>query len=168
MSHPARLAIVLLTAAFFAFGWRYDLALVSGDSMQPTYSTGDLLLVDTWAYGEAGPHRGDILVARHGKEWIVKRVVGLPREWVQIEDGLLLVNRSPMPEPYSIRPGPLVIAPGWLREGRYAVVGDNRNVFVEECIHRVLGLSDMKGRVVAALPFGFLARLVFESGGENS
>ncbi len=39
--------------------------LVSGDSMSPLYSNGDIILLDTQAYVEQHPVVGDIIVCKH-------------------------------------------------------------------------------------------------------
>ena len=68
------------------------LVRVVGESMAPTYRSSDLLL--TRPVGRAGARlqRGDVVVFRHGELRMIKRVVGLPGDLVELEAGRLFVN----------------------------------------------------------------------------
>ena len=66
------------------------LVRVAGESMEPTYHSSDLLL--TRPVGGAGLRRGDVVVFGHGGLLIIKRVVGLPGDSVELEAGRLIVN----------------------------------------------------------------------------
>ncbi len=66
------------------------LVRVAGESMAPTYRSSDLLL--TRPVGRAGVRRGDVVVFRHGGLRMIKRVVGLPGDLVELEAGRLFVN----------------------------------------------------------------------------
>src|SRR5665811_1102725 len=68
------------------------LVRVVGESMAPTYRASDLLL--TRPVGRAGARlqRGDVVVFRHGELRMIKRVVGLPGDLVELEAGRRFVN----------------------------------------------------------------------------
>src|SRR5665648_1193569 len=72
------------------------LVRVAGESMAPTYRSSDLLL--TRPAGRAGvrARRGDVVVFRHGEVRMIKRVVGLPGDLVELEAGRLFVNGEPV------------------------------------------------------------------------
>lgn len=72
------------------------LVRVAGESMVPTYRSSDLLL--TRPVGPAGVRvrRGDVVVFRHGEVRMIKRVVGLPGDLVEVEAGRLFVNGDPV------------------------------------------------------------------------
>lgn len=72
------------------------LVRVAGESMAPTYRSSDLLL--TRPLGRAGvrARRGDVVVFRHGELRMIKRVVGLPGDLVELEAGRLFVNGEPV------------------------------------------------------------------------
>ncbi len=129
----------------------FRLAMVVGESMLPGLLTGDLLLVDKKAYCQSEPQRGDIVLAHYGKELIVKRVVGLPGEEVALTQGYLFVNGQALREPYAIQPGPLAIGPGGLFPGRYALLGDNRDLDVNQSVHAITTKEGIVGKVVWAL-----------------
>jgi signal peptidase I len=104
---------------------------VEGQSMEPNLHSDQRLVVEKVSYRFHGPQRFDIVVLKlpsQGDELLIKRVVGLPGETVEIRDGLIYVNGEPLDEPFAngdTRPG---------RTGRVMVpplhvfvLGDNRN-----------------------------------------
>ncbi len=81
--------------------------VVVGDSMLPALRSGDVLFVHRGTYDHSEPTRGDIVVARYRSEWIVKRVVGLPGESVEVIEGAVQVNGSPVSANHAVVPGRL-------------------------------------------------------------
>jgi signal peptidase I len=73
-------------------GLPIGLVRVSGGSMAPTLRSSDLLV--TRPVGRAGLRvgRGDVVVLRHGGVRMVKRVVALPGDVVELEAGRLFVD----------------------------------------------------------------------------
>jgi len=68
--------------------------LVRGYSMEPTLHQEERLLVEKLSYRFHAPQRGDIVVLKVAQEPIplVKRVIGLPGETVEIRQGKVYVN----------------------------------------------------------------------------
>src|SRR2546426_158793 len=83
--------------------------VVVGNSMQPTFKTGDLVFVDRRAYRETDPRRGDVVVIPYRNELVIKRIVGLPGEELELKGGLLYVNGLPLQENHSGTSGDLDI-----------------------------------------------------------
>ncbi len=117
---------------------------VVGRSMHPTLCDGDRILVSRLAYRLRRPRRGEIVLLRraaggaHTPESI-KRIVGLPHEWVQIVAGEVRLDGCPLAEPYLPSPvseaeqamlaAALALTPPceWrLGPDEYVVLGDNR------------------------------------------
>ncbi len=100
--------------------------------MEPTVLSGQWLLVNLGAYRRSGPLRGDLVITRlpDGKpRRLLKRVVGLPREVLTIEDGSLYLNGDHHPESYLAgRPSGLGLHhQSWtLGDEDYFLMGDNR------------------------------------------
>lgn len=140
--------LIGLTALLVLGRTRFSLCLVQGDSMLPGLRTGDLLIVDKRAYRDAELKRGDLVVAKSGGELLVKRVVGLPGEELELRLGELYVNRVARAEYYPVEPGRLTLRRGRLFEDRYALLGDNRNVNVPTSVHAVVSKHQIVGRVV--------------------
>lgn len=130
---------------------QFSLALVKGESMHPGLSSGDLLLVDKLAYRAAGPERGDIVVARHGTDLIVKRLVGMPGEQVELRRGTLYVNGFRRAEEYPLERGTLILGKGRLFENKYALLGDNRSLPNSVSVHAVVSKDQIVGKVVRSV-----------------
>lgn len=80
--------------------------LVRSGSMRPALEPGDLVL--TMRMHRPGRlRRGDLVVFRspHLDEVLVKRLIGLPGERVELSDGLVRIDGEPLPEPYARRSG---------------------------------------------------------------
>ena len=78
--------------------------LVDGNSMYPTLIHGDHILVDIAAYtSDSQPNRSDIVVLMDpGQPGVrcVKRIVGLPNEYIRINNPFIMVNEKQIHEPY--------------------------------------------------------------------
>lgn len=109
-----------------------DLYVVRGQSMTPTFSEGDRLLVSPIVGRSYSFVRGDVVVVRDrsdGNRRHLKRLIGFPRESIRQSDGVLLLNDLPLDEDYL---GGLPAAIGlddhtWnLENGEFFLLGDNR------------------------------------------
>ena len=105
-----------------------------GQSMDVTLSGGDVVLINTLAYQLGGPETGDIISFRpNGSESsrsIIKRVIGLPGQTIQITEGMIYIDGKVFLEqknyPSIINPG-MAADPIKLGDKEYFVLGDNRN-----------------------------------------
>lgn len=107
-------------------------ARVPSESMEKTIMTGDRFFGNRLAYLFNDPERFDIVVFKYPddeSQLFVKRVIGLPGETVEIKEGKVYINGSDIPLDDSFTPetpmgnyGPYVVP-----EGRYFMLGDNRN-----------------------------------------
>ena len=68
------------------------LVRVAGESMAPTYRSSDLLIARSVGGAGAPVQRGAVAVFRHDTLRMIKRVVGLPGDLVELEAGRLVVN----------------------------------------------------------------------------
>ncbi len=107
--------------------------IVDGASMDPTFKTGEYLIVDELSYHFKDPARGSILIFKYPKDpskYFIKRVIGLPGEKVVIKDGNVTITDSagtdiPLTEPYVKfeKKDNLTYI---LDKDEYFVMGDNR------------------------------------------
>ena len=136
----------LVVVSFVLFKFVFIPIRVEGNSMMPTYRNGRISFINRLAYHWHGPRRGDAVAA--GTEGmytvLLKRVVGLPGERIEIRRGKVLVNGIPLIEPYArgrdIPPRNEIL----LRDDEYFVIGDNRDVSICFPVHR----SDIIGKAV--------------------
>ncbi|MDD6616330.1 MAG: signal peptidase I [Lachnospiraceae bacterium] len=125
--------VVLFTAAWLFLHYVGESTQISGESMYPTLSDGDDLVVDKVSYQFTDPGRFDIIVFpfQYQKDtFYIKRIIGLPGETVQISDGKIYINGRLLEEDYGYEeiknPG-LASSPVTLGQDEYFVLGDNRN-----------------------------------------
>lgn len=150
------LAGVLLVRIFMLVFTR-----VLGHSMKPTLHTGDWLLVWKLGYRFRQPRRFDVIVCHYPDEhhkrfrWlpkaVVKRVIGLPGETVEIVQGAVLINGEALEQDVTpawlSRPHP----PVTLGEDEYYVLGDNRRNSRDSRSVGPVRRRDITGRAVCIL-----------------
>jgi signal peptidase I len=100
--------------------------------MLPNLVSGQRLIINSQAYVSQNPNRGDIVVFPNPKNDTVdfiKRIIGLPGEYISLKDSNIFVNNRLLEESYlkKIYP-PITFEPRqWiLEENQYIVLGDNR------------------------------------------
>ena len=112
-----------------------EIRYIPSDSMQPTLEVGDRLLVEKLSYRFHSPQREDLVVfktppgleAQNLHDDLIKRVIGLPGDTVQIHDGQTLINGKVISEPYLKEKSTYNYGPVTVPQQQYFVLGDNRN-----------------------------------------
>jgi len=102
---------------------------VDGFSMNPTLQDGEYVLVSKVTYRLGQPQHGDIIVFKYPGEPpqdLIKRIIGLPGDSVQVNGSNVYVNGQPLAEPY-IAAAPMYQGQWQVPEGFLFVLGDNRN-----------------------------------------
>lgn len=103
--------------------------IVSG-SMEKTIMTGDRVMGTRFAYWFSEPERQDIVIfysPDKSTKTLIKRIIGLPGDWIEIYDGVVYVNDEPLEEPYLWEEMEGSYGPYQVPQGCYFVLGDNRN-----------------------------------------
>lgn len=131
----AEVVLIALVTVFFIRTFVVQPFLVSGASMEPTFSNGHYLLVDEATYRFRAPERGEVLVFRYPGDkssFFIKRLIGLPGETVTIHNGSVSVTTASgtftLSEAYlppQLKTSGEVVTK--LGTDEYFVLGDNRN-----------------------------------------
>jgi len=102
--------------------------VVYGQSMEPSLHENERVIVDKVSYHLGVPSRGDIVVFPVEDEPLplIKRVIGLPGDTVEINHSQVRVNGVALREPYVSGPTVGDMAPVRVPEGSVFVMGDNR------------------------------------------
>jgi len=106
---------------------------VVGDSMLPTLSDGQYVLARSSPAPAGRVCRGDMVVLRNPtgiKGIYVKRIIGLPDEYIRLDGGQVYIDDVPVEEPYLVggQYSRRWHAQQWFTErDEYFVMGDNRN-----------------------------------------
>jgi signal peptidase I len=170
-------AAVIVGAVLFALVIRSTTVAtykIPSQSMEPTLHgckgcTGDRVIVNKWSYRLHDIHRGDVVVfGRPPRETnttikdLIKRVVGLPGETIEIREGAVFVNQQRLNEPYinpACPPMPNV-APITVPAKHIFVMGDNRCASEDSRIFGPVAQSLVVGRATARIfPFDHLGWL---------
>lgn len=137
------LIVVLVALAIRSF--LVEPIRVDGNSMVPTLSDSEDMLVEKVSYWFNGPSRGDIVICFYPgyTESCVKRVIGLPGETVSVIGGKIYIDGSPLDES-AYWNGEIIGDAGPVTVGarEVFVVGDNRN-----------GSKDSRNSSVGCIPY---------------
>lgn len=125
--------LIVIAAMFLIIKYVGQRTVVIGHSMEPTLQDLDNLITDKITYRFRDPKRFDIIVfpfKDNRATLLIKRIVGMPGEIVQVIDGNVYVNGYALEDNYGnavmTDPG-LAADPVVLKEDEYFVLGDNRN-----------------------------------------
>ncbi len=138
--------ILSVLLAFIVIVFLYQPVQVEGTSMMPRLANHERIFINKFLYRFEPIQRGDIVVFWYpvdpSKSYI-KRVVGLPGEWVGIRGGRVEVNAKALAEPY-VPPQYLDqkdYPPVYVEPDHYYVLGDHRESSNDS---RVWGTVDQK------------------------
>ncbi len=141
---------------------------VRGQSMEPTFESGDYLIIDEISYRFRDPQRGEVVVFKYPgnpSQRYIKRIIGLPGERVEIEEGKVIIynqkGRQILNESEYLPPG--IFTPGEIKvtlaEEEYFVLGDNREASADSRRWGPLRRKEIIGRVFLRLwPITALAK----------
>jgi signal peptidase I len=101
---------------------------IDGNSMNPTLFNGEYLIINNFVYDLDEPQHGDVIVFKHPRNELnlIKRVIGLPGDMVEITNGQVSVNGVALDEPYIEAP-PSYNNSWVVPDDQLFVLGDNRN-----------------------------------------
>lgn len=145
---------LLSLAVFLALHLSVQNFRVEGSSMVPTLNEGQYIIANKIIYsrvstdtlasflpfiqpsGEAGslytfhpPEHGEIIIFNFPPDQsrdLVKRVIGLPGDTIEIQSGHVIRNGEPIEEPYVVNKDSRTYDPVEVPENSYYVLGDNR------------------------------------------
>lgn len=122
-----------------------DVVKVHGPSMENTIQDGDKLVL----LKKAEPNHGDIVVVHmDGSKNIIKRVVGLPGDEIEIRKHELYRNGEKIKEPYIKESMELEeMEKVKVEEGTVYLMGDNRNVSADSRMYGAFSMEEYRGKV---------------------
>jgi signal peptidase I len=123
---------------------------VDGQSMEPNLHNRQRLIVDLVSYRFRIPKRGEIIVfdtPNHASTTpLIKRVVAIAGDTIEIQEGGVYINGGRLDEPYLMEPTlgifPLTLIP----EEHVFVLGDNRNNANDSRAFGAVPLGNILGR----------------------
>ena len=138
---------------------------VTGSSMSPTLQNDQLIL----CVKSSSLKRGDIVAFYYNNKVLLKRVIGLPGETVDIgEDGTVYIDGEALDESSYLDSGSLskgsveIDLPVSVSEGRILLLGDNREISIDSRSSSIglVAEDNIIGKVVFRIwPFDSIGRL---------
>ncbi|TET37237.1 MAG: signal peptidase I [Dehalococcoidia bacterium] len=122
--------ILLAVAIFLLLQSTVQSFKVEGFSMEPSFHNGQYLAVNKAVYWFGDPQRGEVIVFRsleNPDRDLIKRVIALPGETVEIKEGRVYIDGAPLDEPYIIEEPDYTYPSRQVPPDFYFVLGDNRN-----------------------------------------
>lgn len=130
--------------------------VVNGASMEPTFESGDYLIIEKMSYRSEMPTNQDIIVfkseledALGNKKDLIKRIIGVAGDHVVVEGGSVYLNDVLLTETYlssEFTNGRVdVVVP----EGYVFVMGDNRGVSVDsrQASVGMVSITSIRGKI---------------------
>lgn len=118
--------IIILILVLLIKASVFSLMRVNGPSMETTLLNRDVMILDKISYKFTDIKRFDIVVIDIGDEYIIKRVVGLPKEKVSYKNNTLYINGKKVKENFKHAETEDFENTEKLKENYYFVMGDNR------------------------------------------
>jgi signal peptidase I len=168
--------VVAVILALFVRTWVFQAFKIPSGSMEPNLLVGDHLIVNKMEFAPAATaldrallpgravRRGDIIVFKSPEQPdrdLIKRVIGLPGDRLEMHRKKVYVNGAPLTEPYAVfleppsTEGPPrtddlreEYGPVTVPAGQYFMMGDNRDNSQDSRYWGFLPLSYVKGRAL--------------------
>ena len=154
-----KLVLEVAVLALIIYLFVFQISIVKGASMAPTFAEHDRLIIDKVTYRVRSIRRFDVIVFRGGprepRKDYIKRVIGLPGETVQLRDGRLLIDGELVVQDFSFQNlvGESLGAIS-IKDGHYFVLGDNRPHSTDSRVNGRIGqvpAENIRGRVRARI-----------------
>ncbi len=133
--------------------------IVNGGSMDPTFTTGDYLLIDEVSYKLHAPERGDVVVFRAPPEpdkFFIKRMIGLPGDTVTIKGSVVTITNAEYPKGFTLSE-PFITHESsndmsvTVPTDQYFVLGDNRSGSYDSRSWGFVPKANIRGRALLQL-----------------
>jgi signal peptidase I len=149
-------AVVALSSYFFATNYIFQSVVVDGDSMNPTLSNAQRLMLNRVEYAFREPQWGDIVVIKDPEDGglSIKRIIAIQGQTVELDGGSVVVDGIPLKENYvpkgvrtysyrvrdheRVNCGP----------GEFYVLGDNRANSADSRVYGTVPRQNILGVVV--------------------
>lgn len=123
--------VVVAAAAIICSTFFFSVFQIQGSSMEPTLNEGELVVASKSKHFQ----RDDIIAFYYNNKVLLKRVIGFPGEWIDInQDGIVSINGQALEEPY-VKENALgqcdITLPCQIPDERWFVLGDHRATSVD-------------------------------------
>lgn len=155
--------IIAAAIAFIIKSFIFDIIQVSGTSMVPTLHDRDRVAVEKISLYTHNIKRGQIVILDSGDknhDIYIKRIVGLPKDILEIKSGDVYLNGKKLKESY-LKPGTYtdndmkIVVP----DDSVFVLGDNREVSEDSRFIGPIPIKNLKGHAIFRIyPFNAMKK----------
>lgn len=136
--------IIIILLKIFIFNF----ILVKGDSMNPKYKNNDFMFLNKIIYKFTSIKRGDVVVLKYKNDDLIKRVIGLPKDKIKVENGKLYINNKEYKEDYiNSYTASEDFDEVTIKNNEYFVMGDNRYNSYDSRRFGPINKKDIMGKV---------------------
>ncbi|MDD3360320.1 MAG: signal peptidase I [Hespellia sp.] len=148
--------MITALVVYLLVGVIFGIAVVHGDSMYPAYQDGDLLFYNRLDHSYQSE---DVILFRtEDDQLLLKRIIGVSGEEVDIEEGMgtVLINAMPLKEDYIFQQTfkkKALTYPVDIGEDEYFVMGDQRENSYDSRDFGTIKKQQIKGKAIAVFRF---------------
>lgn len=143
----------IIVGAILTIKYVVSLEQVVGPSMQPNYKSGDLLLLNKISYRFRNPRMFEVVVISNDEtKYMIKRIVGLPGDFVEYKDNKLYINGEVTNEYFDTEGKTADFSLSQLEydvipDDYYFVMGDNRENSLDSRYYGLIKKDQILGKV---------------------
>ena len=150
MKYKRILILFIVVAILIIKTFVVDVARVQGNSMNPTLKNNDLLLYSKISKSYS---RFDIVIIKINNKYYIKRIIGLPGEYIEYKNNKLLVNKKIIEETFNTTKTNdfslnQISSYETIPNDKYLVLGDNRKDSYDSRNFGLIDISDIKGKII--------------------
>lgn len=143
------ITVLIAAAIFFTLHLTVGAIKIYGTSSYPNIQPGDFILMEKVSYYFRDPQRGEMIILHApyaDNTDLIKRVIGIPGDTVEVHDKKVYVNGEALIEPYIYDPPKYEYPAEKIPAGSYFVLGDNRNVAIDSHSGWLVTRDEIVGR----------------------
>lgn len=144
--------IIVIIIVLLLFIFVIGLQQVVGPSMSPNLEEGNVIIINKLIYRLKDISRNDVIVLSQDEKYMIKRVIGLPGEFVEYKDNYVLINgvkykeafinENIKTEDFSIKDLGYDVIPN----NMYLVLGDNRENSLDSRSYGLISKKQVIGK----------------------
>lgn len=152
------IASILLIASALR-NYVFEVVVIHGSSMEPTITQGDHIIINRLAYRSIKPQRGDIIAFRVGWKILLKRIIGLPGDIIELKNNSLYCNGKLIKKCQHLNNQKSRSLKVWDRH--LFVMGDNEGHSIDSRDFGTILYKDVIGKAVFIyLPYGRMRKII--------
>lgn len=127
----------------------FDIIIVNGDSMNPTFYNHDIMIIDKFSYLISKPNNSDIVIVKDMNNFtIVKRIVARENDIIKFKNRAMYVNSVKLLDDSLVEENKLIK----IVKDYYYLIGDNNRFSIDSRKFGAVHKSVIKGKEILVIP----------------